>query len=68
MEENIVENNVVDNETNDVAANTEVVSKDLMTNEESVIKGSCFRISVLTERLIRLEYHPNGVLIIMKVL
>lgn len=34
--------------------------KDLISNSEMVIKGERFRISVLTERLIRLEYHPSG--------
>ena len=33
----------------------------LISNSECVIKGSCYRITVLTERLIRLEYHPNGI-------
>lgn len=33
----------------------------LITNQDLVIKGNRFRISVLTERLIRLEYHPDGI-------
>ena len=38
-----------------------VVGNGLLANSENIIKGEHFRISVLTERLIRLEYHPNGV-------
>ena len=30
-------------------------------NKDSVIKGAKFRITVLTERLVRLEYSENGV-------
>lgn len=33
----------------------------LKAKEESVIKGQHYRISVLTERLLRLEYSPSGV-------
>ena len=29
--------------------------------QESVVQGECFRISVLTSRLLRLEYAPDGV-------
>ena len=38
----------------------EVNTNPLLSNKECVIQGSCYRITVLTERLIRLEYHPNG--------
>ena len=30
-------------------------------NDAAVIKGAKFRITVLTERLIRLEYNENGI-------
>lgn len=63
MEENqnVLEDSVVENvNVNTTIANAEV-SKDLITNSDSVIRGNCFRISILTERLIRLEYHPNGI-------
>ncbi len=57
MEENkeVVEENIQAKETKDDSKNP------LISNSECVIKGSCYRITVLTERLIRLEYHPNGV-------
>ena len=32
-------------------------------NEKSVIKGDKFRFTVLTERLIRIEYNDRGILI-----
>lgn len=32
-----------------------------LANPESVFKGEKYRITVLTERLLRLEYNPNGV-------
>lgn len=35
----------------------------LITNSEMIIRGNRFRISILTERLIRLEYHPDGIFI-----
>ena len=35
--------------------------QDLITREDCVIRGEHYRISILTERLIRLEYSPNGV-------
>ncbi len=38
-----------------------VVDNGLIANSENVVQGATFRISVLTERLIRLEYHPNGI-------
>ena len=34
---------------------------DLISNPESVILGNNYRITVLTERLVRLEYNPNGI-------
>ena len=33
----------------------------LKSKPESIIKGQRFRITILTERLIRLEYSPTGV-------
>ena len=33
----------------------------LITDDNMVIKGSKFRISILTERLVRLEYSPEGI-------
>ena len=33
----------------------------LMANPESVISGQRYRISILTERLLRLEYYPDGI-------
>ena len=33
----------------------------LMVNSDMVFQGPNYRITVLTERLIRLEYHPNGI-------
>ena len=38
-----------------------VANNNLIANSENVVQGATFRISVLTERLIRLEYHPNGI-------
>lgn len=38
-----------------------VVANPLIANPESVLQGKSYRISVLTERLVRLEYHPEGV-------
>ena len=32
----------------------------LISNSESVVRGQCYRITVLTERLLRLEFHPQG--------
>lgn len=34
---------------------------DLIPNPGSIVFGSNYRITVLTERLVRLEYHPNGI-------
>ena len=30
------------------------------SDEKTYIKGKCFRITVITERIVRLEYSPNG--------
>ena len=39
-----------------------IVSKDsLVAVDENVIKGRSFRISILSDRLVRIEYNPNGV-------
>ena len=38
----------------------------LKSKEESVIKGQHYRISVLSERLLRLEYSPSGVFMIIR--
>lgn len=38
-----------------------VSTSDLLAKNENVVLGQTFRISVLTERLIRLEYNPNGI-------
>lgn len=35
--------------------------QNLITREDCVLQGEHYRISVLTERLVRLEYSPNGV-------
>lgn len=32
-----------------------------IANEEAVIKGQKYRISILSERLLRIEYNPNGI-------
>ena len=47
---------------NDNISSEEVKEKnqDLISNPESVFIGNNYRITVLTERLIRLEYNPNG--------
>ena len=37
------------------------VGKNSVANEKSIIKGEKYRITVLTERLLRLEYNENGV-------
>ena len=34
--------------------------ENLIANPKSIIKGEKYRITVLTERLIRLEYSPDG--------
>ncbi len=36
-------------------------AKDLIANKDNVILGKKYRISILTERLVRLEYSPSGV-------
>ena len=42
--------------------NTEqVIQNPLISSNDLVVKGKHYRISVLTERLIRLEYHPEGI-------
>lgn len=33
----------------------------LMTNDSMVVRGKTYRISILSERLLRLEYHPEGI-------
>ncbi|MDD6223622.1 MAG: glycoside hydrolase family 31 protein [bacterium] len=38
-----------------------VFNNRLIAIPESIISGSNYRITVLTERLVRLEYHPSGV-------
>ena len=54
--------NIIDNATASISdTSSPKINNDLIANSENVIQGSCFRISVLTERLIRLEYHPNGI-------
>lgn len=35
--------------------------KDCICNKENVVLGKKYRISILTDRLVRLEYSPNGV-------
>ena len=47
-------------EENKIEETVEVKSNPLLANEEAIVKGNNYRISILTERLIRLEYHPNG--------
>lgn len=38
-----------------------VVNENLRINSEMVFRGNRYRITVLTERLLRLEYHPDGI-------
>ena len=40
---------------------TKEKNKDLISDSEAVFLGKTYRITVLTERLLRLEYHPNGI-------
>ena len=40
---------------------TVVNNNPLLSKEKQIKKGNNYRITVLTERLIRLEYHPDGV-------
>lgn len=47
-------------ENNVIEENTSVINN-LISEQESVIRGSRYRITVLTERLLRLEYHPDGI-------
>ena len=35
--------------------------KDTISNKESIIQGKKYRFTILTERLVRLEYSPTGV-------
>lgn len=37
------------------------INPDLLSNKEATFIGNTYRITVLTERLLRLEYHPNGI-------
>ena len=37
------------------------VGKDTAANSDNVVQGKTYRITVLTDRLVRLEYNPNGV-------
>lgn len=53
----MIENMVVGEELNRTVEN----KNPLITNEEMVVRGEHYRISVLTDRLIRLEYHPEGI-------
>ena len=39
----------------------ENINPDLRSNPECIVKGNNYRITVLSERLIRLEYHPEGI-------
>jgi len=48
-------------EENKIEETIDVKKNPLEANEETVIKGNYYRISILTERLIRLEYHPEGI-------
>ena len=42
--------------------NTEVtIDPNLLANQETIFLGNNYRITVLTERLLRLEYNPNGI-------
>lgn len=55
----------VKNESEKIIDSVNMISADLipanaLSNKESVISGSNYRITVLTERLVRLEYHPEG--------
>ena len=67
--ENVVEENATmevvqeENITNEVVneSATQEVNSDLISNSECIIRGATYRITVLTERLLRLEYHPNGI-------
>ena len=47
----------------DSIAQTETSKTDnsLLTNKELIVRGKNYRISVLSERLLRLEYHPEGI-------
>ena len=41
----------------------EKASKDLVCSNDNTVSGKTFRITVLTERLVRLEYNPNGLFV-----
>lgn len=45
----------------DLGRNFHIDLSKLKSKDEAIIKGEKYRITVLTERLIRLEYSPNGV-------
>lgn len=57
MQENNLNVNPI---VNNMVSNTNSINP-LLTNEEMIIRGKTYRISILTERLLRLEYHPDGV-------
>ncbi len=48
-------------EENMNTVNNNVVINNLVSNNELTIRGNTYRITILTERLIRLEYHPEGI-------
>ena len=56
----MMENNM-NMETQEVKQESVVSNNNLLTKEEMVIRGKSYRISVLSERLLRLEYHPEGI-------
>ncbi len=45
----------------DLGSNFHINLDDLKAKEVSIIKGNHFRFTILTERLIRLEYNSNGI-------
>ena len=51
---------VTETKNEEVKENKEVKS-DFIANPDNVVQGNYYRITVLTERLIRLEYNPTGV-------
>ena len=71
VEDTNVEENEIVEETTEVeeAENSidisnltpEKIGKDLISNEANVVSGNTYRITVLSERLVRLEYNPSGV-------
>ena len=44
-----------------VEAETSKETNPLLTDKELVVRGKNYRISILSERLLRLEYHPEGI-------